>query len=194
MKTKPTESKSVMFLKGKRLYLRPLDMSDVDRCTRWVNDPEIRDFITIAFPLSKTQEEEYIRSSSGGDKIKLAIVTYENVHIGNITVDKIDWINRVATTGTMIGEKEYWGKGYGTEAKMLLLDHLFNRLGIRKVHSAAYAFNPRSIKYSLKCGYKIIGRYKDERYHNGSYHDLVLLEVFKDEWQIAHDTWLKSQK
>lgn len=190
-----TQKQPVIFLKGERVFLRPLEMSDLDRCTLWVNDPEIRQFITITFPMSSQQEQSWLNDSvASKDKVKLAIETHEGVHIGNISIHEIDWINRTATTGTMIGDKEYWGRGYGTEAKMLLLDYMFNTLNLRKVHSSAYAFNERSINYSLKCGYKITGRLMEERFHDGKYHDVVLLEVFRDEWQSAHDAWRDSLK
>ncbi len=193
--TQPSVQKQpIIFLKGAHLFLRPLEMSDRERCTIWVNDPEVRRFISIIFPTSLDQEQSWLQESMNlKNAVKLAIETHEGVHIGNITVHDIDWINRTAETGTMIGDKKYWGNGYGTEAKMLLLDYLFNTLGLRKVHSSAYAFNERSINYSLKCGYTVIGRLKAERFHDGDYHDVVLLEVFKDQWSSAHDVWLKSQ-
>jgi RimJ/RimL family protein N-acetyltransferase len=198
MKTKPNssveEKQPVIFLKGKRLRLRPLEATDLERCTVWINDPEIRDFITVAFPISSIQEQSFVMEATlSKDRVKLAIETHEGVHVGNIDIHGINWINRTAETGTMIGDKNYWSQGYGTEAKMLLLDYAFNTLGLRKLHSGAYAYNERSINYSLTCGYKIIGRKKKEKFRKGEYHDVVLLEVFKDEWQRAYATWTKSQ-
>ncbi len=85
----------IVFLKTNRLYLRPLELTDIERCTRWVNDPDVRDFITITFPVSTTQEQSYISETFiSKDNVKLAIVTNRGVHIGNITIHKIDWINR----------------------------------------------------------------------------------------------------
>jgi len=191
----PVQKQPVIFLKGKRVRLRPLEMSDLERCTIWVNDPDVRKFVTVMFPLSSMQEQSYIFDSTNPkDRVRLAIETSEGVHIGNIDIIGINWIDRTATTGTMIGDKKYWSKGYGTEAKMILLEYAFNTLGLRKLHSAAYAYNERSINYSLKCGYKIIGRKKQERFHDGAYHDVVMLEVFRDDWQVAYDIWITSQK
>lgn len=198
MKTKMIENKEsvqpVIFLKGKRVRLRPIEKTDIDRCTIWINDPEVRDFVSNSFPISHTQEEEYVGETKiPQNHIKLAIETNSGIHIGNISVFHINWIDRTAETGALIGNKKYWSKGYGTEAKMLLMDYAFNTLGLRKLHSAAYTYNERSINYSLKCGYKIIGRKKEEKLRNGVYHDLVMLEVFRDEWQTAHDVWSKNQ-
>jgi RimJ/RimL family protein N-acetyltransferase len=110
-----------------------------------------------------------------------------------MSIFRINWIDRTATTGAMIGNKKYWNNGYGTEAKMLLLKYAFETLGLRKIHSLAFAYNERSVNYSLKCGYKIIGRQKDEKFKFGKYHDVIMLEVFQDQWRAAYDIWSKTQ-
>lgn len=196
MKTHNTKQKSktqpVVFLQGKRLRLRPVGLADVDRYTTWINDEETRSFLGASFPTTKLQEEEWIRGKQSKDEVILSIETNTGVHIGGISVVKINWIDRTAETGTMIGDKKYWGSGFGTEAKMLLLKYVFETLGLRKVHSRAFAFNERSINYSLKCGYQIIGRQKDEKFRFGTWHDVVLLEVFREEWENAYQTWVKN--
>lgn len=196
MKTKPSSKQIVepiVFLQGKRLRLRPNDITDIDRYTRWINDEEIRSFLGSVFPTTKLQEEEWLREKhKSSDTVHLAIETNDGVHIGGITIFRINWVDRTAETGTMIGDKKYWSNGYGTEAKMLLLEYAFKTLGLRKIHSRAYAYNERSIKYSLKCGYKIIGRQKEEKFKFGTYHDVVMLEVFYEEWIVAYNAWAKS--
>lgn len=192
-KTLDVQPQPIIFLQGKRVRLRPLDISDLDRCTTWINDEEIRGFLGATFPMTRIQEEEWIRSKQSKDDVILAIETNEGIHIGNLSIFRINWIDRTAETGTMIGDKKYWNNGYGTEAKMLLLEYAFNTLGLRKIHSRAFAYNERSVNYSLKCGYKITGRQKDEKFKFGKYHDVIMLEVFKDQWQRAHTTWTKSQ-
>lgn len=200
MKPKPVvkrkgkkQKQPIVFLQGKRVRLRPMDLSDIDNCTRWINDEEIRSFLGTAFPMTKLQEEEWLRGrQKNTDSVQLAIETNTGIHIGGISIFQINWIDRTAETGTMIGDKRYWSNGYGTEAKMLLLEYAFNTLGLRKVRSRAFAFNERSINYSLKCGYKIIGRQKDEKFKFGKYHDVVMLEVFRDQWVAAHNKWVKS--
>ncbi len=59
-------------------------------------------------------------------------------------IHRINWKDRTATTGAVIGEKAYWDKGYGSEAKMLVLDYAFNMLNLRKICSQVLAFNKRS--------------------------------------------------
>ncbi|MEY4440580.1 MAG: hypothetical protein RLY49_206 [Candidatus Parcubacteria bacterium] len=198
MKAKPNSKQTlepVVFLHGKRLRLRPNDVTDIERYTRWINDEEIRSFLGTVFPTTKLQEEEWLREKQkSSDTVQLAIETNTGVHIGGISIFRINWIDRTAETGTMIGDKKYWSDGYGTEAKMLLLKYAFETLGLRKIHSRAYAYNERSINYSLKCGYKITGRQKEEKFKFGKYHDVVMLEVFYEEWVVAYNAWLKSPR
>jgi RimJ/RimL family protein N-acetyltransferase len=94
----------------------------------------------------------------------------------------------------MIGEKEYWGKGYGTEAKMLLLDYAFNVLNLRKITSGVIAFNERSYNYSMRCGYKREGILKSHIYRDGKYWDVYQLAVFKGRFNNVHKKWLEKKK
>jgi RimJ/RimL family protein N-acetyltransferase len=89
----------------------------------------------------------------------------------------------------MIGNKQYWGDGYGTDAKMLQLRYAFYQENIRKMISSVYATNERSIAYLKKCGYKKEGIRKDSRYVNGRYVDVILMAVFQRDWEPIWDEY-----
>lgn len=172
----------IIFLKGKKTILRPLDKEkDLDQLLVWINNPDIRNLVFTFLPFTKKQEEEWI-DKQASDQVALAIETKNGKFIGTMNLSKIDYLHGTVTTGSMIGEKRYWGKGYGTDAKMILLNYAFNALNLRKIHSDTFAFNKRSISYSKKCGYKIEGILKDELFINGKYVDVVCLAVFKKDW------------
>jgi len=105
---------------------------------------------------------------------------------------QIDFIHGTAVTGAIIGEKEYQGKGYGTDAKMTLLNYAFNTLNLRKVCSDVISFNKRSLAYSKKCGYKIEGRQKQQFYRSGKYYDRVFLAIFRKNWPKIWAEWSKK--
>lgn len=106
-------------------------------------------------------------------------------YIGHTGIHKIRWPNAIGESGTMISVPEGRGCGCGTEAKLLLLYHAFTALGLRKMSSRVKAFNAASLGHLLKCGYKIVGRRKEEDYHFGSFVDEILVEVFQDDfWPI----------
>ena len=176
-------SQKVVFLSGKKVNLRPFKKDDVPTLTRWINDPEVREFILAFLPQTEKQEEEWFNKLGSDDKnIVLGIETKEGVLIGSMGIHQILWVDRVCTTGAIIGNKENWGKGYGTDAKMILLDYIFNTLNMWKVCSNVIEYNKRSLQYSTKCGYKPDGIRKKHIFKKGQYWDLIHLGLFKDDW------------
>ncbi|MFH1472954.1 MAG: GNAT family protein [bacterium] len=192
----------VVFLRSDRVILRPLGKSDLPRLMKWINDPEVRYFLEAFMPMHEGEEEEWLErlSKRKPNDLVLAIETTataeqatEGVHIGNMGLHRINWRDRTATTGAMIGESEYWGKGLGTEAKMLLLDYAFNTLNLRKITSQVIAFNERSVAYSKKCGYREEGVLRQHMFRAGQYWDLIQLAVFREDFQPIWEEWQKKR-
>lgn len=178
------QNPKLVFLRGKKTILRPLRKStDFELCWRWINDPEVNQFLLVYFPVTKKKQEEWFdRMANNPSEIVLGIETLDGKLIGNMALVHINAKDRTASTGALIGEKECWGKGYGTDAKMTLLNYAFNTLNLRKINSSVYAFNKRSLRYNLKCGYKVEGVRKKQVFRNGKYHDEILIAVFKEDW------------
>ncbi len=185
-----------VFLEGARVRLRPLDdRRDVEACVRWMNDQRVREFLSVFAPVTPMQEAEWFANLSKRERdIMLGIETSRGVFIGVMGLHRIDWKNRHAETGTVIGEPRYWGRGYGTEAKLLLLRYAFEELGLHKIHSRAFAFNTRSIRYSLACGYRIEGRLRDFVWSKGRFWDAIELGILRGEWESAMKRRERSPK
>jgi RimJ/RimL family protein N-acetyltransferase len=177
------EQKAIAFLADGKVSLRPSTKNDVQLFLRWFNNPEVTRFTATRFPVYESQEEKFIedRPSRQPSEVHL-VIEVEGNPIGVISLMRIDYLNGTAETGTVIGEKESWGKGYGTAAKILLLKFAFLQLNLRKIYSRAIAFNGRSLRYSEKCGYKVEARLRKDRYCEGTYHDLVILSVYRKRW------------
>lgn len=181
------------FREDKVLYLRPLEMSDVPLLYRWINDPEVTQFLNRRLPATMTEEEEFVRDS--GKKpgnIVLMIVLKgktpaEDRPIGTMGVHGIERENGVASTGALIGEKDCWGKGYGARAKTLFLDFLFNTLNLRKIYSHVLATNPRSRAYSERCGYVLEATLKERHFRNGRYLDEYILSITAETWRTQNE-------
>ncbi len=187
----------IVFRQGSRALLRPLERADIPTLRRWMNDPEITQFLMRTFPLMEKEEEEWIDSlPKSKNDFALGIVETEGKKlIGSIGLHGINWQQRTATTGTVLGEKEYWGKGYGTEAKMLLLDFAFNALDLYGVLSRVFAYNERSLAYGKKCGYEEVGRLPQWiRRQSGERCDEVLLIVTQEKWRPLWQEYLKRRK
>ena len=185
----------IVFLKGHRVILRPIMESDLPTIVRWINDPRVRQYIKTIFPVTEAGEREWLASlAKKSDKDVVVAIEVDGKAIGNMGIHRINWKDRTATTGAIIGEVEYWGKGYGTDAKMVLLDYAFNTLNLRKLMSHVYAFNERSLAYSLRCGYKVEARLRKQRFVNGRYYDEIILGLFKKDWLKAKKAYDAKQK
>lgn len=184
----------VVFLRGKRVVLRPLRKeTDLEPALRWINDPDVRLYLRNVFPQTAASEAEWFDGlTKRKDDVVLGIETEEGILIGIMGLHGIDWVHRTATTGAFIGEKRYWNRGYGTDAKMALLKYAFDTLGLLKVKSAVMGFNARSVAYNRRCGYRVEGRRRSQFYRNGRRHDEILLGVTRGEWRRAYRKWRRA--
>jgi RimJ/RimL family protein N-acetyltransferase len=183
-----------VFLRGRKTILRPPNLEqDLHLFYKWINDPEVRRFLKVFRPTSLESEKKFIESTNGSsNSIIFTMETFEGQAIGVMSLEKIDWKNRRAVTGTFIGEKDFWGLGYATDAKMELLRYAFDELNLHKICSGAVEFNERSVAYSQKCGYRIEGREKQHIFRDGKYYDHILLAVFRKGWFNAYQKYLTS--
>jgi RimJ/RimL family protein N-acetyltransferase len=178
-----TQTKPIISSQGHKVYLRPIDERNIETFLRWINDRSISRYLESYLPVTERGEQAWFESVvHSQNNILFSIVTLDGVLIGNTGLMNIKWNDRVGFTGTMIGEKEFWGKGYGTDSKMLLLDYAFNVLNMRKICSSTYAFNDRSLASMLKCGFQEEGRRRLQVYREGEYYDEIMVGVFKEEW------------
>jgi RimJ/RimL family protein N-acetyltransferase len=190
-----TVANDVVFLQGKRIYLRPPTKEDIPYFLRWMNDQEVIQYLATFLPKTEADEVawlEHLHRDKETNVVFVVLDTKSRKPIGIMGIHGINWKSRLATTGAVIGEKEYWGRGYGSEAKMLLLNFAFNTLNLRKICSLVFGFNERSIAYSKKCGYEVEGILKAHHFKNGAYCDEVHMAVFKEQWQPIWEQFEKS--
>ena len=183
------------FLVGKKTVLRPISVADAPLLTQWNNDPETRKYLARRFPLSDLDEKAWIEKVSIISKTPsdvILIVESKETHevIGIMGLHNIDWLDRNAVTGTVLGT-EHQGKGLATDAKMILLEYAFETLGMHKIISHAFSDNHKSIKYSKRCGYVVEATLKEEIFCEGKWEDITALACFYDGWKKAKATMEK---
>ena len=169
---------------GKKVILIPVCKNHLDSFVKWFNDNEITQYIAWFLPLNYEKEEKWYSSMlEQQNQINYSIVLSENQDslIGNCNI-QIDWKNRVGMIGIMIGEKEYWGKGYGTEALRMLVKYGFNTLNLNRIELETYAFNTRALKSYNKVGFKQEGLKRNSYFKNGKYIDSIIMGLLKEEW------------
>ena len=106
--------------------------------------------------------------------------------IGTIGLENINHINRTATLGIFIGDKEHRSNGYGTEAIRLILDYGFNYMNLNNIKLDVMEFNERAQKCYKKCGFKEYGRRRKSNFTNGKYYDVVQMDILAEEFKESY--------
>lgn len=172
--------KGSVLIRGKVVSLRAPEPNDRDLLNRWSNDPEIWRYLTgWHFPYSTQSTAEWIASRRDNDPHdRVFCIDAPNVGlIGTSSLHEIDWKNRRALHGMMIGQEKDRGKGYAVDAQMALLRYCFDELGLQRLHSEVIDFNERSLRFYQKCGWTIDGRQPDFYFRGGQWHGRVLIGI-----------------
>lgn len=168
-------------LRGNRVYLRPIRKTDLDMLNNWKNDEEVYRYLGGGFrPISQDQQEKWLDNMidlTGNDR-RFMISAQEGKTVGMAGLYNIDWINRTCEIGVYIGELESRGNGYASEACDLLEEYAFSLLNLRKIKLKVVSDNEKALKMWQKLGYSQVGEYMKERYIDGKYCDVKLMEKF----------------
>lgn len=103
--------------------------------------------------------------------------------IGFCGLDGIDWVARNAFVGIGIGDCDYWGKGYGSDAMNEILRFAFENLNLRRVSLNVFGYNLRAQKSYLKVGFKEEGRLRQWMVRAGQRYDLIFMGILREEWE-----------
>ncbi|NQS89568.1 GNAT family N-acetyltransferase [Patescibacteria group bacterium] len=169
-------------INGERIYLRELNQEDISpEYCNWLNDPMVNKFLET----KKTTIEElkqYVKEKKENSNcLFLGIFLKENnKHIGNIKLEPIDFNNKRATIGILIGNKDYWGKGIAAEATKLLVNYAFNSLDLKEVNLGVISENKAAIKVYKKVGFKIDRIEKKSTMYGNKYYDGIIMSINKD--------------
>jgi RimJ/RimL family protein N-acetyltransferase len=85
--------------------------------------------------------------------------------------------------GIHIGEKAYWNQGFGTKAILLLMKHGFKNLNLHRLWLRVFETNQRAIRSYEKAGFTLEGKYREAKYLEGEYVDVMIMSVLCTEWQ-----------
>ena len=173
---------------GKRIRFRAPERADLPTFVQWINDPEVRAGISLFLPMSLAHEEQWFEDmlKRPREEQPMTIEIKEKrkwMAIGNIGFFSIDPISRASEVGIMIGNKDYWNKGLGTEAIQLILKHGFDTLNLNRIFLRVFANNHRAIRCYEKVGFIHEGHMRQAIYNDGEYLDILLMSVLREEWK-----------
>lgn len=176
----------ILFINGEKIYLRGLSKNDLDGgYLGWLNDADVCQYNSHhIFPYYRENGEEYIRKTlRSRSNLVLAINLKENdLHIGNVSLQKIDYINRSAEFAILIGEKNCWRKGYSKEAAMLILTHGFKELNLQRIYCGTSVDNIGMQRLAASLGMSKEGRRRNAIFKHGVYKDILEFGILRDEF------------
>jgi RimJ/RimL family protein N-acetyltransferase len=169
-----------------RVYLRPLEVVDYVIINKWRNDYEVLKYLAgNVFIVSSEREKKWVENIIFDDSKNLyfGICEKESKNlIGYSSINNIDIRNLKAEWGgTLIGEKEYLGKGLGKEASALMLRFIFDQYPIHKINTYCLEEHPTTIKLFENLGFKKDGVLRDEVFKNGGFKNIVLYSILREE-------------
>ena len=168
-------------LKGIKVCLRPIRRNDIDLLNTWKNNEEVYMYLGGGFrPISVDQQGKWLDSMidlTGNDR-RFMIVDQDDKPVGMIGLYGIDWVNRNCEIGVYIGDFASRGKGYASEACSMIEEYAFSLLNLRKIKLKVVSDNEKAVKMWKKLGYSQVGEYMQERYINGKYCNVKIMEKF----------------
>lgn len=184
-----TERRQVPIVRGEKVWLRPPERDDIGLFVRWFNDADTVRFLAQRGPMSTAGEErwfEKLLERTGKDAFVFVICLLEDDRpIGTVGLHDIDHVNGNAEFGIAIGEKELWGRGYGTDALNAIVDFGFGELRLHRIALECYAYNPRGRRSYEKAGFTLEGTLRGAHFANGEHHDIWLMSLLRDEWAAS---------
>ena len=174
------------FLIGERIYLRGVEKRDLSgEYFQWLNDYEVTRYLESGvFPNSQESMEAYYQARiTSSNEVFLAIILKEkDRHIGNVKLGPINWVHRFAEFGIMVGARDCWSKGYGTEATLLFMDYAFKRLNLNKVILGVISEHEAAVQVYEKIGFLKEGRITNYYIIDGDYKDKTIMGITAKEF------------
>jgi len=164
-----------MELAGKKVRLRSLRTEDLQKMIDWNRDAEVQYFVDCNLPDNLFELERWFSDNVPDRHYRIfAIETFASELIGDLELDHICWSKQEAELRIRIGEKKFWGKGFGTEAIQIILDYLFYQKNFKRIYLRVYHFNHRAIQCYQKNGFRQVGVLRRNR---DDWKDIILMET-----------------
>jgi RimJ/RimL family protein N-acetyltransferase len=176
-------------LVGERITLKPFTKKDLIHIKRWSDDAELRKLIGEVAPMSRAGIEKWYKELlADKDRVWFTIVLKRGDRvIGEAGLLRMFRPWRSTDMTIIIGEKDEWGKGYGTEVGHLLLNYAFEQLGFHRISVGVVGFNKRALRFWESLGFKKEGVERDAHYYDNAYSDGIMMSILENEYTTPHE-------
>ncbi len=171
-------------LKGTKIRLRAVTEKDVPRLIKWDEDEEISKWAGKKFACRAEAQNWYVKNPPA-NKRTFVVETVDGELIGEIEIVNISWRLHTGELRVIIGEKEYWDQGIGTDAVLTFARWIFERYSINTIYLRVDKQNYRARRCYSKAGFKAVGRLEFSESRGvsgrGESTQLILMKVSKHE-------------
>jgi RimJ/RimL family protein N-acetyltransferase len=176
-----------------KVYIRPLERTDLQRTHKWINEPEIGELMGC-LPMNAHQQEKWFENTiDNRSKFIFAICTQsDGEHVGNVGLSNIDYINRNAMLSIFIADPKHRSKGYGFQSILLALTFAYYRLSLNKVYLKTSDYLVEAIKFYRKIGFVEEGVLRRHEYKQGRFIDKHLFSMLRDEFDAQYKEMVLS--
>ena len=178
-------------LRGQKTLLRAITREDLQRLWQFNNDVEVElaggGDPPIPQSLARLYAEYDTDTAKGGRDGAVFAIEADEKCIGQCALFNFNETAQTCELGITIGDKAYWGRGYGRDAIRCLLDYAFRLRNIRRVHLSVNGNNQRAIQAYKSCGFLEEGRLRAHVWNDGLYIDLVIMGLLREEWFESKD-------
>ncbi len=173
-------------IRGERVWLRPVEPSDVIADSGLAGDAEVGHFLGAKVPMSRASAERFateILAQVGQTSYPFVICLLdEEQGIGTVFLRGVDKVNGSGVVGIFIGDRRYLGQGYGTDALNALVDFGFGELRLERIELEVFDYNLRAMRSYEKAGFQTDAVLRRARFHRGTHHDVHLMSILRDDW------------
>ncbi len=169
-------------LVGDKCYLSPMESNDAEKFCEWLNDLEVVTNTELSGQSLSVEKEKEVLSSLSKCHNYGIIDKQNDQLIGSCGLMNIDNVNQTAEAGIIIGNKEYWNKGFGSEALTLLIDYAFRYLNLYNIMLRVYSFNERGVACYEKIGFKKIGERRNALRRNLKSFNIIFMDIIPDDF------------
>jgi diamine N-acetyltransferase len=161
--------------------LREIEETDLDTIVKWRNDPDTIRYLFSYLPLNMHRQAKWFESYNADRTSQLFMIedAADHCRIGTCGFTSIDYRNQRAELSIIIGEKNYLGRGYASEATRLLIDYGFLTLNLRKIYLQVLETNAAAIKLYRRLGFEVEGTLKEHYFQDGTFVNVILMSKFR---------------
>lgn len=173
-------------LKGSNVTLAPIGPEHLANYCRWFADPDVTLFLMRDTPPTLKDEEAWFERVARSENDVVWGLFMEGEHVGSTGIHQIDWRNRRGTTGVMIGDRKWWGRGIAGESHRLRTRYAFEEVGLEKLTTHVIEGNTASRRALERVGYQTVGVYRHHEFRRGQWWNAWVAELLKDDWVRQH--------